>query len=266
MSLLKLDLIRKGTTPSSLIFFPGGPGLSWHCFEKLIHSLETDCDIYGITYNQVSSNEPSYFDELQFELTLLLQTLPNPVLVTHSFSSMFVLSLLRLPSLKGLVLISPAIDNSYLIDLPQRLKNYTDFNGTEIAAKFWMNPSDDSYSNYFKDLLPFYFRPNYIEDGLEMLNNCDFSYLPYALCIEYFFPTFKQSYAPKIPTLIIAGDDDYICPPELFKDSLIFKGNNIQMAVIPDAGHFPWIDHPYETLTTFNVWHDNIIRSFTTPT
>ncbi|QOL19512.1 alpha/beta hydrolase [Candidatus Bodocaedibacter vickermanii] len=265
MSLLKFELIRKGTTQSSLIFFPGGPGLSWHCFEALINSLETDCSIYGITYNQVSCNESTYFNEQAFELTLLLQTIPNPILVTHSFSSMFVLSLRRLPSLKGLVLISPAVDNSYLFELPQRLKTYTKFDGTQIAANFWINPSDTSYAEYFKGLLPFYFRPDYIEDGLIMLDQCDFTHLPYVLCTQHFYPTFTQSYTPEIPTLIISGDDDYICPPSLFKDSLIFKGNNIQMAIIPDAGHFPWVDSLDSTLTAFSVWHETIIRSLTTP-
>lgn len=264
MSLLKLELIRKGTTPSSLIFFPGGPGLSWHYFDKLIGSIDTSCDIYGITYNQVSNDESTYFDELQFELTLLLQKIPNPILVTHSFSSMFVLSILRLPSLKGLVLISPAIDNTYLSDLPLRIKAYTDFDGTEIAANFWMNPSDDSYAKYFKGLLPFYFRPDYFEKGLEMLDQCDFSYRPYASCVQHFFPTFTQSYPPRVSTLVITGGDDFICPADLFKDSLIFKGNNIQTKIIPDAGHFPWIDSLEETLTVFNVWHDDIIRSITT--
>lgn len=263
MSLLKFELIRKGTTPSSLIFFPGGPGLSWHCFEMLINSLKTDCSIYGITYNQVSSNESTYFDELKFELTLLLQTVPNPILVTHSFSSMFVLSFRRLPSLKGLVLISPAIDNSYLTDLPQRLKSYTDFDGAKIAANFWIHPSDTSYADYFKGLLPYYFRPNYLEDGDTMLDLCEFTHLPYVLCIQQFFPTFTQSYIPEVPTLVISGNDDHICPPNLFKDSLIFKRNNIHVAIIPDAGHFPWIDSLDSTLTTFNVWHDTIMKRLT---
>jgi pimeloyl-ACP methyl ester carboxylesterase len=262
MPLLKLELIHKSAAPFSLIFFPGGPGLSWHCFEKIIMSLETNGSIYGISYNQTPSNQSAYFDELKFELTLLLQKIPNPILVTHSFSSMFVLSLLRLPSLKGLVLISPAIDNSYLIDLPQRIKTYTRFDGTQIAANFWMNPSDNSYAEYFNGLLPFYFRPDYIDDGLSMLEQCDFAHLPYVLSTQHFFPTFTKSYAPEVPTLIIAGDDDHICPPSLFKDSLIFKGNNIQMAIIPGAGHFPWIDSHDTTLTAFNVWHDALLASY----
>ena len=263
MSLLKLQLIRKGTTPTSLIFFLGGPGLSWHCFERLINSLEIDCSIYGIIYNQVSSTESTYFDEMRFELILLLQTIPNPILVTHSFSSMFVLSLRRLPSLKGLVLISPAIDNTYLIDLPQRIKAYTTFDGTEIAAHFWMNPSDISYAEYFKELLPFYFRPNYLEEGLFMLNQCNFSHIPYLLCIQHFFPTFTQSYPSEVPTLIISGDDDHICPPNLFKDSFILKGNNVKLKIIPNAGHFPWIDSLDATLVTLSVWHDTLSISNT---
>jgi pimeloyl-ACP methyl ester carboxylesterase len=256
MSVLTLELIQKGSESSSLIFFPGGPGLSWHCFEKLISSLSVKSSIYGVNYGKTSNDEPSYFNELRFELILLLQRLPNPVLVTHSFSSMLLLTIERLPSLKGLVLISPAIDNTYLIDLPQRLKKYTNFDATNIAASFWINPSDERYGDYFKTLLPFYVRPEYREEGLNMLNQSQFSYLPYALFVQHFIPSFTQSYSPNQPTLVISGDDDHICPPDLFKNSKLFDAKNIQVCIIPEAGHFPWIDHPHETINAINNWYD----------
>lgn len=262
MSVLTLELIRKGSEPSSLIFFPGGPGVSWHCFEKIISSLNVKSSIYGINYGEISNDEPTYFDELRFELILLLHRLPNPVLITHSFSTMLVLTIPRLPSLKGLILISPAIDNTYLIDLPQRLKKYTDFDATNVAASFWINPSDEGYGGYFKTLLPFYVRSEYIEEGLNMLNQCQFSYLPYALFVQHFAPSFTQSYSPTFPTLVIAGDDDHICPPDLFKDSDLFKPKNIQTQVIPGAGHFPWIDHPQETLDTITSWHKALVMHY----
>jgi pimeloyl-ACP methyl ester carboxylesterase len=258
MSVLTLELIRKGSELSSLIFFPGGPGLSWHCFDTIISNLDIKSSIYGINYGKTSPNEPAYFDELRFELILMLQRLPNPVLVTHSFASMLILTIPKVPSLKGLILMNPAINNTYLADLPQRLKEYTDFDGTETAANFWINPSDQAYGDYFKALSLFYFRSEYLHKGLDMLNQCNFSFLPYGLFVQHFASSFTHSHSPTMPTLVIAGDDDYICPPDLFKDSEIFRADNIQTCIISVGGHFPWVDHPQETLDAITLWYETL--------
>lgn len=86
MTLITIDTIQSGSSLYSLIFFPGGPGLSWHCFETPIDSQHPNQTMYGLNYASIVSNELSYFDELKFELILLLQRIPNPILVIHSYS------------------------------------------------------------------------------------------------------------------------------------------------------------------------------------
>lgn len=136
------------------------------------------------------------------------------------------------------------------------VKKYTDF--------VWLNPSDAAYSKYFKDRLPFCFRSEHINKGLEVLNKCKFSYIPFSLFVQYFLPNFTKHYTPSIPTLILSGDDDYICPPSLFKDSLITDADNISIKIIKGSGHFPWIDTPYETVSAFKDWYETFNRSPTT--
>ena len=47
----------------------------------------------------------------------------------------------------------------------------------------------------------------------------------------------------RIPTLIIVGNDDFICPPpaaEFFHREIV----NSKLLVIENAGHFPWLEQP----------------------
>lgn len=47
----------------------------------------------------------------------------------------------------------------------------------------------------------------------------------------------------KIPTLLVVGSDDFICPPpaaEFFHREIV----NSKLLVIENAGHFPWLEQP----------------------
>jgi pimeloyl-ACP methyl ester carboxylesterase len=265
MALLTLEPLQSGSSPYSLVFFPGGPGLSWHYFKSLMDFLPFDQTMFGLNYASVIPNESTYFEELKFELILLLQRIPNPILVTHAFSSMLALSMERIASLNGLILISPAINNTYATTLPERLKAYTDFDGTPAAANFWMNPTDENYAKYLMEFLPFYFRPEKINKGHSALKECTFAYMPYLAFVHHFLPNFTNSYIPSIPTLVVSGDDDYICPPNLFKDSFMTLSNNISVKIIKGGGHFPWIDTPIQTLLALKEWYETFNRSPAVP-
>jgi len=47
----------------------------------------------------------------------------------------------------------------------------------------------------------------------------------------------------KVPTLIMGGTDDCINPISLFLNDSRFQKSNIRIAVIKDAGHFPWFEN-----------------------
>jgi proline iminopeptidase len=57
----------------------------------------------------------------------------------------------------------------------------------------------------------------------------------------------------KIPTLIIVGVDDFICPPSA-AEYLHREIPNSKLLVIENAGHFPWLEQPqqfFEGIRTF---------------
>lgn len=263
MQLLKLDMIiSNDAVESSVVFFPGGPGLSWHCFADLPASLAQMGSVYGLSYNQ-PAREDTYFNDLMEELIILLEKLSNPVLITHSFSSMLVLSNAYIPPLKGLILISPASSNDYAADLPQRLKMFSNFDGSAAAAEFWFKPSNEAYATYFKKLAPFYFKEACISTGIPMLEKINFTYKPYVLFVSHFLPHYTTAFAPNVPTLALFGETDPICPSNLFNPSLTLEKDNITVATILQAGHFPWIEEPLKTIDAIKHWHD---RTFSIPT
>ena len=58
----------------------------------------------------------------------------------------------------------------------------------------------------------------------------------------------------KVPTLIIGGSNDYITPLSIFENDSRFKRTNIEIRLIKNAGHFPWLEQTYllnEALVNF---------------
>jgi proline iminopeptidase len=45
------------------------------------------------------------------------------------------------------------------------------------------------------------------------------------------------------PTLVVVGEDDFIC--DVISARVMADGiSGAQLAVIPEAGHFPWVEQP----------------------
>ncbi|HEY4831856.1 MAG TPA: alpha/beta hydrolase, partial [Waddliaceae bacterium] len=67
----------------------------------------------------------------------------------------------------------------------------------------------------------------------------------------HFDPTYKARWIPKIPTLILSGENDLATPLELFQKKEFLR-KNIVMKEIKKAGHFPWIENPKDVVAAFN--------------
>jgi proline iminopeptidase len=68
---------------------------------------------------------------------------------------------------------------------------------------------------------------------------------------EYLFPQLKKI---NVPTLIVVGDDDFVCDKISQADRIIknlTKGSEI---VIKDAGHFSWIEQPIPFFKAVENW------------
>ena len=56
-----------------------------------------------------------------------------------------------------------------------------------------------------------------------------------------------------IPTLVLAGRDDFICPPEQAR--ILAQGiNQAELAIFEESGHFPFVEQSSEFLSTVGNW------------
>ncbi len=98
------------------LFLPGGPGLGSAYLKTLIPSLELKGSCYLIDFPQDGDNKKGTLnlESWRSGLIELLQLFENPLLVTHSFSGMFALTIPELEDhLTGLVLLNTTPIDSF---------------------------------------------------------------------------------------------------------------------------------------------------------
>lgn len=69
--------------------------------------------------------------------------------------------------------------------------------------------------------------------------------------LEYIFPELNKI---TVPTLVIVGDDDFVCNKVSQADRIVKKIENATELVIKDAGHFPWIEQPEQFFNECGNW------------
>jgi pimeloyl-ACP methyl ester carboxylesterase len=71
---------------------------------------------------------------------------------------------------------------------------------------------------------------------------------------EYLFP---QLHKINVPTLVVVGDDDFICDKVSQSDRIAKDIKNSHEIVIKDAGHMPWIEQPTQFFDECIQWLKN---------
>lgn len=68
---------------------------------------------------------------------------------------------------------------------------------------------------------------------------------------EFLFPELKKI---NVPTLIVVGDDDFICDKVSQSDRIAKNISYSTEIVIKDAGHFPWVEQPDQFFSSCDKW------------
>ena len=68
---------------------------------------------------------------------------------------------------------------------------------------------------------------------------------------EYLFPDLKKI---TVPTLVVVGDDDFICDKVSQADRIARDIPSSTEIVIKDAGHFCWFEQPKQFYNDCEVW------------
>ncbi len=232
------------------LFFPGGPGADSCYMKSLADVLELPGNVWLIDLpgngSNLSNNYTDNFDAW-FELYgNVVKQFKNPVIVGHSAGGTF--SLLH-PEfegiLRGLILLNAtphfwpeeAVAYSKQFDLP----DYT----IQMKA-FVENPSSETFHEALKACMPYYFPKEHLEKGTNLLLQVPFNFKP-ALWFQYkgVQGEIEATWIPqKVPTLIISGKYDCMCPVTLFTKDARFLRDNISFTCIETAGHCPWLEAP----------------------
>jgi pimeloyl-ACP methyl ester carboxylesterase len=233
------------------IFIPGGPGCGSQCFLSLLELLQLPGNSWLIDFPANGDNtrgvDLNYnFDTWSDCLRVLTSKFQNTVYVGHSFGGMFPLLFPELESqLKGLIILNSA--PCLWIEAASNMakaKNLPTF--TAEMDEFSKTPSQETFKKALMSCMPYYFPKTTLALGMKLLEKTPFNFYAspwwYKKAQE---SNFSAKWVPQaVPTLIIGGTEDCICPVSLFQEDKRFHRSNVVQKVIEGAGHVPWVEEP----------------------
>ena len=254
------------------IFLPGGPGLGSEYFKSLFELINLPGVTWRLDFLNDGSNRLNKDIDYEFVwssgLINAVQTFDNVILVTHSFSGMFALTLLELENhLKGFVIMNSTPNKDWADGLAQRIKQNNFINTSDLQEKYWQDQTDDN----LKDLMIACWQLLVNNDSKSkiqeiMTKDMQYNAAAYAWGHGVFHKQYQAKWIPqKINTLIIGGDQDILTPFNLFKKDERFVRDNITMEEIKNASHFLWIDQPEPVIKLFQDFATLNLKCITSP-
>lgn len=248
----KLVKTNPGNVVFNWLFIPGGPGADSSYFLDLVNSLDIPGNSWLIDLPANGSNIPDginpdfNFDSWDKVFIPTIERFENPILVGHSFGGMFPLLFPTLEqSLKGFVILN-STPSLWLEEATRYAKERNIPILTDAMADFQQNPNQETFKKALIACAPYYFSRNNLETGIALLEQLQVNYYAAAWWINRANNiNFNAKWVPEnVPTLIIGSTDDCITPITLFQQDRRFSRKNINIEIIDNAGHFPWLEKP----------------------
>ncbi|MBN8827125.1 MAG: alpha/beta hydrolase [Sphingobacteriia bacterium] len=230
----------------NIVFLPGGPGMGSEYLADFACKLTIPGNLFIADFPGDGSNRNTNkieYEEWKKGIIKIAEDLRPCVLVTHSFSGMFTLTIPELESkLTGLIIMNSAPDKSWMETLGKTAIEYKLPNINETYMQFYINPTDKNVENIFYASIPYLFLPHEEQQGRELLEVYSYNTQARLWGDTVFHPSYKYKWSPKeLPTILIGSKDDRLLPIKLFDDYNDFNRENIQKVILEDAGHFPWL-------------------------
>ena len=227
------------------LLLPAGPGLGADYLLDLCNKLHLPGAIVLLDFPKDGTNTQGKLGIKYWQdgLIDLLRSFKHPILVTHSFSGMFALNLPELQHhLAGLVLMNTTTENSFYQHVSAMQQKHQLPDLVPAASQYHLAPSNETYKEFW-DIYKYYcFTPEEMSEGKKVMTHFAFNSAAYYLAIEHFYPNFTCPWFSEIiPTMIIASENDFICPPYIFLINEKFQRENIIHKTIRKAGHYPWL-------------------------
>lgn len=242
----RLNQIKEGSDLNWL-FLPGGPGLGSEYLADFCNNLTVQGTITLIDFPKDGNNCEGELDFRVWKkgLISLLKSFNKPILVTHSFSGMFALDVPEIENyLTGLVLMNTTTTNSFFQHVNEMREQHNLPDLVPAASEYHFNPSDETYKKFWDTYKYYCFTQEELPIGEQMMTLFAYNNDSYHYAIEHFYNDFHHKWRPQtIPTMTIASELDYICPPTIFIQDENFQSKNVISKMIYKAGHCPWILH-----------------------
>lgn len=266
-NLTRYQLVKSnpGEKMFNWIFLPGGPGVDSCYLMNLLKNLTVPGNLWLIDLPGNGSNlsdrikTESDFDTWSEYLLTALQKFERPVYIGHSFGGMFPLLFPQLENiLKGFVILNSA--PSLWLEAAAKCAKENNLPSLEALEEFTANSNPENFKLALFACAPYYFRPEYIEQGKVVLEQTPNNYVAASWWLKKSIElNFNAKWIPQnVPTLIIGGSHDYIVPFHLFENDSRFNRENITFKRVENSGHIPWLEQMPIVVKTFKDFCDRI--------
>ncbi|MDP7701752.1 MULTISPECIES: alpha/beta fold hydrolase [unclassified Mycobacterium] len=248
---VRMRLYRRRSGDANWLFLPGGPGIGSESLQELVDAVAVSgcswlVDLPGDGSNVDAPGAPadpySLWPEVLAEASRAVE---RPIYVGHSTGGEYLLSTPALAEvLHGLVLISTAPDASWM-PLYDRMTADNPLPGVEAAtARYAKDPTRENLREVAVQSAPWNFLAATVAAGAELLGRMPYNIPAVQWSAEHFDRDYQFAWWPStLPTLIISGSEDRIVTQSLWRTAS-FQTENVLWSVIPEAGHFPWMEQP----------------------
>ncbi|MCA0232658.1 MAG: alpha/beta hydrolase [Bacteroidetes bacterium] len=267
---IKLHYYVSGKGPVCLVPTPGwGPSINYlknslTPLEKYFTIVYYDTRVSGKSTGpaEVSKYTSAYFMNDMDSLRAYLKQ-PKVWILGHSMGGFQVLNygIHHSNRLNGIIALSPLAgrDSLYEAEFTKMVMKRKGQPFFEKGSKIFMGKDTTRYgtTELMQYIMPFYFHDvNKIADfeklGNPEINDKAAEYTDAAMFgTEYLFPELPKI---KVPTLVIVGDDDFVCDKISQADRIHKQIPSSDEIVIKDAGHFSWVEQPTQFFGETEKW------------
>jgi pimeloyl-ACP methyl ester carboxylesterase len=255
-----------GQKPYNWLFLPGGPGVDSRYYRELVDILDLPGNVWLIDLpgngDNVSDCTTTDFDKWFEIFPSVVKKFDNPILVGHSFGGMFPLCFPELEKeLKAFVILNSA-PSLWLEAAAVYAKQFNLPDLSKELQELMQNPSQETLKSVLNAGISYYFPVSTRDKGRQLFSQLPMQYLPAAWWQKKAMEMhFSAKWVPQhVPTLIIGGKYDGMCPFSLFEKDRRFQRENIQLRCIENAGHFPWIENPQEVQGAFEEFSSQLLQ------
>jgi len=266
-SKLRADGPRMREVPT-LILLHGGPGFDHSTFKPAMSPLTEVAQIVYLDHRGQGRSERAGEERLRLnswadDVMRFCEALEivRPVVMGHSFGGFVAAAYAaRYPDHPAKLILS---STTARIRLDRAYRVFERLGGREardVAQRFWEDPGEHTAAGYIKVCFPLYNRTKSLADGDAMRRTIFNRELMYNFIRGEgrHFNLLPELSRIRCPTLLLAGEDDPICPIEDAEDiAQRVPADLLRFERFPNAGHGVFRDAPERALQVIREFIEN---------